>query len=328
MHAVILAGGRGTRLRPLTDRRPKPLIPLGGRPFAAGLLQRLVTAGCDGATFLVGRDAEPFAPLTELGASLGIPVAVAVEPEPLDTAGAARDLVQSRAGNGSAEPVLVCNGDILTDLDYADLLRTHREAAAVATIALTHVEDTSSFGVVVCDDHGAVQRFVEKPAPGTETADTVNAGTYVLEPSAFDGCPTSGPLSFERAVFPGLLARGAPLQGLASHAFWQDLGTLERYLVGHEAVLSGRCAWALAEWDRPAPGVLVHPDATVDPAAVLDAPTAVGPGSMVAAGATLRGVAVFSDVSIGANATVTAAVVDDRASVPANAVVGPNAVVQ
>src|SRR5688572_11955279 len=130
MHAVILAGGKGTRLRPLTDTRPKPLLPFVGDPFAAGLLSRLAAAGCRDATFLVGQDEAPFAPLRGLGERLGIGVDVVTEPEPLDTAGAARDVLRNRDDG----PFLVCNGDILTDLDYAGLVRAHEAAGAIATL--------------------------------------------------------------------------------------------------------------------------------------------------------------------------------------------------
>src|SRR5688572_875854 len=163
MHAVILAGGKGTRLRPLTDTRPKPLLPFAGDPFAAGLLRRLGAVGCTRATFLVGQDPRPFAPLEPLGDVLGITVRVVTEPEPLDTAGAARDLITS-AGDG---PFLVCNGDILTDLDYGSLVTAHTAAGATATLALTRVEDTSAFGVVALDADSNVRSFIEKPAPGT-----------------------------------------------------------------------------------------------------------------------------------------------------------------
>ncbi len=324
MDAVILAGGRGTRLRPLTDTRPKPLVPFAGDPFAAGLLRRLAAAGCRRATFLVGADPAPFAPLERLGEALGLPVAVVAEPSPLDTAGAARDLVRATASG----PVVVCNGDILTDLDYAALIAAHDAAGATATLALTRVEDTSSFGVVVCDDAARVRRFVEKPPRGTVAADTVNAGTYVLAPDAFEGCPASGPLSFERAVFPGLVEAGAPVLGVAADAFWLDLGTPQRYLAGHRAVLSGRCAWPLgAQFARHGEASLVAASAAVDAAATVGPHVVVGPHAVVAAGAQVRGAALFEHVVVGAGAHVSDAVVGEHARVAPGARVPPGTVV-
>ena len=319
MRAVILAGGKGTRLRPLTDTRPKPLLPFAGDPFAAGLLRRLRQAGCTQATFLVGRDAQPFAPLSELGQGLGVDVDVVTEPAPLDTAGAARDLLRA-AGEG---PFVVCNGDILTDLDFSALIRAHTRAGATATLALTRVKDTSTFGVVETDAHGAVVRFVEKPAPGTLAADTINAGTYVLEPAAFADCPTSGPLSFERAVFPGLVDGGATVLGIPSDSFWMDLGTPERYLAGQQAVLVEECRWPIGQDFRREGDSLVHRDAVVHADAELLA-CVVGPGAQVHAGARVESSALFEDAVIGQGATVRDAIVGERATIAAGAAVtGP-----
>ncbi len=322
MHAVVLAGGRGTRLRPLTDVRPKPLVPFVGDPFAAGLLRRLRHAGCTRATFLVAADPAPFAPLRALGERLGVPVAVVAEPVPLDTAGAARDLLRDAA----PDAVLVCNGDILTDLDYAALVATHRTQGAVATLALTRVTDTATYGVVECDD-GRVRRFVEKPPPGAVAADTVNAGTYVLDPVAFATFDRPGPLSFERAVFPGLVAAGEVVVGAVSEAAWLDLGTPQRYLDGHAAVLSGRCAWPLGDGYEQRGRALVARDASVADDAAVEANSVVGPGSVVGSGARLDGAVLFAGVHVGARAVVEASVLDDGVRVAPGARVGPGAVV-
>lgn len=328
VHAVILAGGRGTRLRPLTDDRPKPLLPFLGAPFAAGLLRRLADTGCDRASVLVGADPEPFLPLVGLGEEVGVAVAVETEPTPLDTAGAARRLL----ARGVGDPVLVCNGDILTDLDYGELVQRHRAAGATATLALTTVDDTSSFGVVVCDPDGRVRRFVEKPPPGTLPDRTVNAGTYVLAADAFAAFPGDGPLSFEKTVFPGLLEAGATVLGVTSEAYWQDLGTPARYLSGHWDALEGRCAWPRAEALTVSGDVAVHADAEVDAAADLRR-VVVGPGAAIAAGAALHEVVVHEDVVVGAGARVNGAIlgrgsrVADGAVVPAGAVLGAGALV-
>ena len=326
MRAVILAGGKGTRLRPLTDTRPKPLLPFAGDPFAAGLLRRLHAVGCDHATFLVGQEDEPFAPLRDLGRGLGVAVDVVTEPEPLDTAGAARDLLHGRAGG----PVIVCNGDILTDLDYGSLLTAHERAGAMATLALTRVEDTSTFGVVDIGAGQRVRRFVEKPPPGTVEADTINAGTYVLSPGAFEGSPEAGPLSFERVVFPTLVNSGAVVLGIPSDAFWMDLGTPQRYLAGQRAVLTGECHWPLGEAFTRDGSVLVHREARVDAAAVVDDCVVVGPGAQVEAGARVARSAVFEGAMIGAGATVADAIVGEGARVAAgaelhDAVIAPHA---
>lgn len=317
MHAVILAGGRGTRLRPLTDDRPKPLLPFLAAPYATGLLRRLAAAGCDEVSVLVGADATPFEPLIGLGEEVGVRVAIETEPTPLDTAGAARRLLR----RGVGDPVLVCNGDILTDLDYAALVARHEEAGATATLALTEVTDTSAFGVVVCDRDGRVRRFVEKPPPGTIPDRTVNAGTYVLAADAFADFPGDGPLSFEKTVFPGLLGAGKLLLGVVSDAYWQDLGTPARYLDGHWAALDGRCAWPRPEALVVTGDVAVHADAEVDGDADLRRRVVISPGAQIAAGAVLSDTVVHEDVVVGAGARIRGAVLGRGTRVEAGAVV-------
>lgn len=331
MHAVILAGGQGTRLRPLTDTRPKPLLPFMGAPFAVGLLRRLAEAGVTWATFLVGSDAAPWRPLVEAGPQVGVDVAIETEEAPLDTAGACRRLLSRLEDR---EAVLVCNGDILTDLDYAGLVARHRAAGATATLALTRVEDTSTFGVVVCGDGGRVERFVEKPPPGTLAAETVNAGTYVLDPDAFAPFPGDGPLSFERVVFPGLVEAGRYVLGLPSDAYWQDLGTPQRYLDGHRAVLDGRCSWPVAAGLRLDGNlVAVHDTARVAQSAGLGPMAVIGAGCVVAARASVTGSVLHDGVEIGEAAEITGAVVGPGTRVlqgaqVAGVVVGDGAVVE
>jgi mannose-1-phosphate guanylyltransferase len=325
MRALVLAGGKGTRLRPLTDTRPKPLVPFMGQPFAAGLLARLSAAGCTEATFLVGDDPAPHAPLIEVGEQVGVAVAVEPEETPLDTAGAVRR-VMARAEPGAS--VLVCNGDILTDLDYAALVQAHRTAGAAATLTLTRVADTSAFGVVVAEAGGWVSRFVEKPPPETAPADTVNAGTYVLSPGAFAGFPGDGPLSFEHDVFPGLLDSAAGLHSVVSDAYWQDLGTPARYLIGTRAVLEGRCEWPWADsLTRVGPSAAVDASAQLDSDVQLGAGVVIGAGCRVDAAVRLEQAVCFDGIQIGAGARVTRSILGEGVRVDPAAVVGPDEVV-
>jgi len=277
--AVVVAGGRGTRLQPLTHDLPKPLVPFCGEPFLAGVVRRLAAAGVQRVLLVVGRDTAPFAVLGPLGDELGIRVEAVPEPEPLDTAGGVRAALDRLDG-----PTLVCNGDILTDVPFAEVVDAHVAAGADATLVLTRVDDTSSFGVCVRDGERIVD-FVEKPAPGTLPGqDTVNAGTYVLDPAVLAAWP-EGRLSFERDVFPGVLADGGHLHSHVWEGAWADLGTPERYLGGHRLALSGELRWpALDAVPADADGVRVAPDADVD-GAVLRGPVLVLPGAHVAVGA-------------------------------------------
>jgi mannose-1-phosphate guanylyltransferase len=324
MRAVVLAGGGGTRLRPLTTSTPKPMVEFMGRPYAVGLLLRLTAAGVDRLDLLVGQDSDAFDALVAAGRDVGVEVDVLTEEQPLDTAGAARRLLR---GTGEQD-VIVCNGDQLTDIDYADLVARHRTSDATATLTLTRVQDTSSFGVIECADDGTVIAFIEKPPPGTTDADTINAGTYVLDATAFDPFPGDGPLSFERDVFPGLLSAGARLRGEPYDVHWQDLGTPRRFRDGCRAVLEGRCAWPVPPgMSARRDGVAICDSATVEDGATLDAPTVVGAGATVRADARLRGAVVMRGAVIGAHATVIDSIVGPRAAVTAGTTVGPDAVI-
>ena len=315
MRALVLAGGAGTRLRPLTDTRPKPLVPLVGSPFAAGLLRRLADAGCQRATFLVSDDARPFAPLQQLGEANNIAVDVATEETPLDTAGAVRRAL----AEPGAEPVLVANGDILTDLDFATLMAAHAQAGATATLALARVPDTRSFGVVVTDEGGQVHRFVEKPPPGTVAADTINAGTYVLDPAAFAPFPGDGPLSFEREVFPGLLAAGARMLGVIHEGYWADLGTPVRLREAHAAVIAGRCRWPLGAQMVLDDGVARHEDAVVDDASGFRGPVTIGQRARVETAVRLHDVVLGEDTFVGKEAVVEEVILGEGARIGAGA---------
>lgn len=318
MRALILAGGRGTRLRPLTHLIPKPLVPFMGDPYAHGLLRRLVDAGVTRATFLVGRTAEPFQPLVDAADQLGLAIDVATEEMALDTAGAVRRALADEPD----EPVLVCNGDVLTDVDLRRVIDGHVTAGATATLTLHEVTDTSAFGVVVLDQHGYIQRFVEKPQPGTIADRTINAGTYVLQPRLFDHFPGDGPLSFEREVFPGLLEAGERMFGVNDHAYWQDLGTPERYLEGHRAVIDGECRWPLpAGTDLSKGRCAVHPTAQVHPTAVLRFGTMVGPRCVVGAGAVLQGAVLHDDVEVADAAVITDSLVGSLSAIGQGVVV-------
>ena len=325
--AMIVAGGAGTRLRPLTRTTPKPLLPFCGAPFLSGVIRRLADVGVRRVLLVVGADPSPFELLRADARAVGVTLESVPEPEPLDTAGGVREAVERVDGT-----FLVLNGDILTDVDVAEAIAAHRRSDADATLVLTRVEDTSTFGVAVRDE-GRIVDFVEKPAPGSLPGhDTVNAGTYVLEPDAITRFPR-GRLSFEREVFPGLVEQGAHVEGWVGEGVWADLGTPERFLAGHRRALDGELRWpSLAALPQPSSGCWQHERAEVASGATLIGPVLLGPdvrieagarvgphvvlgaGTRVAADAELRDSVLFDGVRVGRGVRAEGALVGHHAS--------------
>jgi mannose-1-phosphate guanylyltransferase len=317
--ALIVAGGRGTRLMPLTAEVPKPMLPFCGAPFLAGLARRLGDAGVQRIGLVVGADTGPFEPLIAMLAPHGLDVFLVPEPTPLDTAGGVRAAIADLD-----EAVLVLNGDVLCDLDVAALVARHEEAGAAATISLTRVGDTSTFGVCVLDGD-RITAFVEKPAPGSLPGhDTVNAGAYVLAAGVLAGF-AAGPLSFEREVFPTLLGSGAVLAGAVHEGVWTDLGTPERFLAGQRMVLDGALRWPPLDDLTEAvgmPGVRLGRDVYLADDVRLDGPLVLGDGTRVAAGAAVGPhVVVAERVVIGAGADVAGSLLCAQVSVGDGAIV-------
>lgn len=305
MRAVVLVGGFGTRLRPLTSSIPKPMLPVGHVPIIERLLTNLGRGGVTEATLALGFKPEPFIEAFPDGECAGVTLRYAVEPEPLDTAGAIR-FAADFAGIDST--FVVANGDILTDLDVAELVRFHREHGAEATIHLIGVPDPSAFGVVALHDDGRVERFVEKPAPGTAPSNLINAGTYVMEASALQRIPTGQKVSIERATFP-LIAADGGLFAMATDDYWLDTGRPDLYLRANLDVLAD-----VRRHDRCVP---VHTTAEVDPAATIEH-SVIGAHTSVAA-ATIRNSVLLPGAVVEAGAVVTDSVLMGR--VGANAVV-------
>lgn len=315
MIAVVLVGGEGTRLRPLTLDEPKPVLPIGGVPFLSLLLDRLAAAGVTRVIFSCGYLPE------RLRAGIGTPppgveVEVVVEDQPLGTAGAIRFAAAGRVDG----PFLALNGDVLGDADFGALVRAHTAAGATASISLTPVDDPTRFGVVVCDQAGNVERFVEKPpnADGLGPAPWwVNAGAYVLDPSVLELVPTDRMVSIEREIFPQLVGKG--LIACQANGYWRDIGTLESYLAANADAIGGQLQTRLGGSSN---ALLVDPSATIAADAQLIAPVFIGAGSVVAAGATIGPDAVIGVANrIGENSIVRSAVLLDNVEVAAGAMI-------
>jgi mannose-1-phosphate guanylyltransferase len=302
MKAIILVGGGGTRLRPLTVNTPKPLIPLVNRPFLDHVLYLLREHGIREVILAVGFRAERFEEAYGDGSHLGVSVTYSREARPLDTGWAIKN-VQSLLAPG--EPFLVFNGDVLTDLDLTDMLRFHKENGSVCTISLTPVEDPSAYGVVDMDASGHIRRFTEKPKREEATSNWINAGTYIIEypmldyisePQILDSIPPGRPNSVEYGLFPTLLKEGKPLYGYRTGAYWMDIGTPAKYLQAHVDLLSGRLKRSLApQGELYADNVWVGEACDIHTGARLSGPVVLGRGCRVGEGASVTGPAVLGD---------------------------------
>jgi mannose-1-phosphate guanylyltransferase len=277
MIAVILVGGQGTRLRPLTLTTPKPLVPLANRPVIEHIAAWLQGQGVDEIILATQYRAAAFE--RWLQRWRGIPIRAVEEPEPRGTAGAVAHVADQLAGT-----TVVVNGDNLLDLDLGAMLQAHRQTGATVTISTDAVDDPTGRGVVVSDPSGRVIAFQEKPAPGTARANTVNTGVYLLEPAAIAAIPRDRFCNWEGDVFPQVIADGAPVQAWGSRHVWIDTGTPAGYLRAQAAVLSGAAS-------APA-GVLLDgawrdESVTIDGGAEVQQ-TAVGFGTMIASGSSLQ----------------------------------------
>lgn len=308
MKAVILVGGEGTRLRPLTSTHPKPMLPVGNVPFVERTLARLAAAGCDEVVLSTCYKAEAF---DHLARRRDLLVRTVVEDEPLGTGGAI-----GWAARGFEERFLVLNGDVLTDVDLAWVLARHEELGGEATIVLTPVDDPSRFGVVPTRPDGAVVEFVEKPAPGTAPTNMINAGTYVCEPSMLERIPAGGPVSVEREVFPQMASEGT-LFAVASDAYWLDFGTHATYLKANLDCVTGKLREPLPGSELR-PGVFIGAGTEIAADAEVDGRVVVGPGTTIGASARVGPeVAVGADVVIGEGCVVEASVILDGATIGA-----------
>jgi mannose-1-phosphate guanylyltransferase len=235
MQSLILAGGKGTRLRPLTIHTPKPVVPIVNRPFLLYQIDLLKRAGIRDVTLSLSYQPGKIEEILADGHDYGVRIRYAVEASPLGTAGAYKNAEQHLS-----QATIVFNGDIFTDLDLAAVIAFHREKQAAATIVLAPVENPSAYGLVETEADGRVRRFLEKPKPEEITCNTINAGVYVLEPHILNYIPENEPFSFEYQLFPALLAASEPFYAYTWTGYWIDIGAPARYLQAHSDLLSGK----------------------------------------------------------------------------------------
>jgi mannose-1-phosphate guanylyltransferase len=235
MQALILAGGKGTRLRPLTMHTPKPIVPIANQPFLLYQLELLKRADVRDVILSLSYQPQKIEDKLGDGTDYNVRISYAVEASPLGTAGAYRN-----AAAMITETTVVFNGDVLTDIDMNEVIRFHRERQAAATIVLTPVPNPTTYGLVETDKQGKVRRFLEKPKPEEVTCDTINAGIYVLEPRVLDYVPEGEPFMFEYGVFPRLLERGEAFYAYTWRGYWRDIGNPSSYLEANLDVIAGR----------------------------------------------------------------------------------------
>ncbi len=280
MKAVLLAGGFGTRLRPLTLNTPKAIVPIFDRPFLhyqIDLVRQIPEI--DEVILSLNYQPERIEQIMGDGSAAGVRLRYLIEPEPLGTAGAVKFAEPHLDGS-----VIVFNGDVLTDIDLAAVLRLHRERRALATIVLAPVDNPAAYGLVETDGEGNVRRFLEKPSPDVISCNTINAGIYVLEPATFDRIPRATSWSIERKYFPSLVERAETFVAYVHEGYWLDIGTPAKYVQAHRDIMDRRFDTAPFH-GRPPAAVCVAADARVSVDTELRGPCFVGTGSVIEAGA-------------------------------------------
>ena len=340
MRAVILVGGEGTRLRPLTSEVPKPVVPLCGRPLMAYMLEWLAGAGVTEAVMACGFLPDRVEEVLGDGSRYGLRLSYVAEPEPMGTGGALRFADEHLPG-GLGERFVMCNGDVLTDIDLARQVELHGELGAAATLALAPVDDPASYGLVRLAEDGSVAGFLEKPGPEEIDTDLISAGAYVLERKVLDLVEPGRNVSIEREVWPRLVGEG--LYGVADRdAYWLDIGTPARYLQATADILAGRVRTSVLEEldaDRLSVGAgaqvegglagpaIVGAGAVVAPGATVEPGSVIGPGAQVGAGATVRGAVVLDEATVGEGSVVEQAILAPHSRVGEGSYVGRCAVV-
>ncbi len=312
MKAVVMAGGEGTRLRPMTANQPKPMLPVVNRPIMEHALRLLRRHGLTETVVTVQFLASMVRNYFGDGEDFGMSLQYATEETPLGTAGSVKNAEDALRD----EPFLVISGDALTDINLSDMIKFHRENNALVTVALARVPDPLEFGIVIVDDDGKIQRFLEKPTWGQVFSDTVNTGIYVMEPEVLAHVPAGQVVDWSSDVFPKLLENGAPLYGWIADGYWEDVGSLESYVKAQADVLTGKVNVQIDGFEV-SPGVWIADSAEVDPEAILSGPLCIGDYAKIEAGAQLREFSV-----VGSNVIVKEGAFLHRAIVHNNVYVG------
>ncbi|MCJ7604507.1 MAG: NDP-sugar synthase [Dehalococcoidales bacterium] len=329
LKAVILVGGPGTRLQPLTDNLPKSMVPVLNKPVMEHTIAYLKQFGIEDIILTLNYLPDAIRDSLGDGSRYGVNLIYCMEEEPLGTAGAVKNTEEFLDGNS----LVVLNGDIFTDLDIGAMLAFHRENRAKATIALNWVDDPSAFGVVEMDDSGRVRAFIEKPPREEATTNWINAGTYILEPDVLRHIPVNEHYMFERGLFPGLLKMGEPVYGFKHHDYWLDMGTLGMYFkLSMDMAESRFRSPAVAE--PTGNGIRCHPETAIPPGAELtgavvidkdcrignnvriNGPVIIGSGCKLEDCVSINRSILWRDISVGAGTAIDRSILCDGVSIP------------
>ena len=312
MEAILLVGGQGTRLRPLTISTPKPMLPVAGFPCTSHQIALAASAGIDRIVLGTSYRAEVFEEYFS-GQDLGVEIRYAVESEPLGTGGAIRNAAEQLTC-GPDDPVVIFNGDVLTGLDISDLVSKWREARADVALYLTRVEDPRAYGLVPTDAAGRVLEFKEKPTTPEEiVTDQINAGCYVFKRSVIDRIPAGQVVSVERETFPELLSTGATVIGVVDDGYWLDLGTPLAFAQGSADLVRGIAPSPLLA-GRTGDAV-IHDSAVVHDTAIVSGGTYIGAHVVIGENAIVDASVIYDGVTIGSGARVVRSIVSTNASI-------------
>ena len=329
MKAIIIAGGMGTRLRPLTYNVPKPIVPLANKPFVYHQIELLKKFGVTEVILNLHYLSDNIKSLFDDGKKLGVKIDYSIEKSPLGTAGAVKN-AEEYFDKG---PMIVFNGDILTDINLEKMLKFHEEKKAKATLALTKVEDPTPYGLIITNDDQRVMEFREKPSWEHVTTNTINAGIYIVDPSIFKLAPKGKEFSFERQLYPMLLERGEKIYGFVSDAYWMDIGDPVKYLKAHHDILSGD-VMAVIPGNKISGNIWAESGASISKSAKVKGPALIGKNARIADEAVIDEFVVLGEgVTVGKgaklkNCVVHAGSVIGESAKMENSIIGANCVIE
>ncbi|MCE5329227.1 NDP-sugar synthase [bacterium] len=340
MKAVILAGGFGTRIRPLTYLNPKPMLPLVNKPFMHNFISWIKSHGIKDIILSTGYLPEVFENYFGDGKSLGVKLAFVTEEMPLGTCGAVKN-VEDHLDN---ESFMVFNGDVLADINLSEMIKYHKDKKSDITIALTPVEDPTSYGLVPLDKDGRVEKFLEKPSWDEITTNLINAGTYIIERKLLDLVPPGENYSFERGLFPNALEIGYRIYGYVSNAYWLDLGTPAKYLQAHQDILNGKIKFDFPgeelleniylgkfskfnkESLRSGP-IVIGENCVVEDGAVINPLTVIGNNCHICKGSHISGSIIFDRCTIGSGCIIKDSILSYNVKIGEKVIIDNNSVI-